>query len=161
MLSFGMNWQEVCDSPQLRDLPFKIELNRFGQIVMSPASNEHGRLQTRIAARLLDMMSGGEVITECSINTSDGTKVADVAWGSTTFFATRGLVTPLPAAPEICVEIVSPSNSDAQMDAKAQLYFEAGASEVWLCDSLGNLAFKTPAGARDSSAVAPSFPKHV
>ena len=37
-----MNWQEVCDDPHLQDLPYKVELNRFGQILMSPASNEHG-----------------------------------------------------------------------------------------------------------------------
>jgi len=34
-----MNWQQVCENPTLKDLPFKIELNTFGQIIMSPASN--------------------------------------------------------------------------------------------------------------------------
>ena len=37
-----MNWQEVCEDRSLQDLPFKIELNEYGQIVMSPASNEQG-----------------------------------------------------------------------------------------------------------------------
>lgn len=110
-----MNWQDVFDDPTLQDLPYKIELNKFGQIVMSPASNESGRFQTRIAARLLQIMAGGEVITECSINTSDGTKVADVAWGSTEFFGEHGLVTPLPEAPQICVEIISPGNSHEEI----------------------------------------------
>jgi len=40
-----MNWQEVCDEPTLRDLLYKIELNEWGQIVMSPATNRHGILQ--------------------------------------------------------------------------------------------------------------------
>ncbi len=31
-----MNWQEVCDHPQLRNLSFKIELNEDGKIIMSP-----------------------------------------------------------------------------------------------------------------------------
>jgi len=33
-----MNWQEVCEIPQLKNLPFKIELNEYGRIVMPPAS---------------------------------------------------------------------------------------------------------------------------
>lgn len=34
-----MKWQEVCEDKALQDLPYKIELNRWGQIVMSPAKN--------------------------------------------------------------------------------------------------------------------------
>ena len=40
-----MNWQEVCDHPQLRDLSFKIELNEDGKIVMSPLKVGHSLLQ--------------------------------------------------------------------------------------------------------------------
>ena len=40
-----MEWSEVVDNPLLRDLPFKIELNKFGKLLMSPASNNHGMLQ--------------------------------------------------------------------------------------------------------------------
>ena len=32
-----MNWQEICNDPLLRELPYKIELNEWGKIVMSPA----------------------------------------------------------------------------------------------------------------------------
>jgi Uma2 family endonuclease len=156
-----MNWQEVCADPTLQDLPYKIELNRLGQIVMSPASNEHGRLQTRIAARLLNLMDGGEVISECSIDTEDGTKVADVAWGSTEFFAHHGLVTPLPAAPQICVEIISPSNSNEEIQGKISLYLDAGASEVWLCDSSGKITFSSGEDSLDRSELAPQFPDQI
>ena len=156
-----MNWQDVCDDRNLQDLPYKVELNRFGQIVMSPASNEHGRNQSRIAAKLLSLMKGGEVITECSIDTSDGTKVADVAWGSAEFFANYGLVTPLPAAPEICVEIVSPSNSPEGLTVKAALYFERGAKEVWLCDQFGAIEFRTADAVIRESVLAPSFPARI
>ncbi len=38
-----MNWQEVCREPTLQNLPFKIELNRYGQVVMSPAEMEEKR----------------------------------------------------------------------------------------------------------------------
>jgi hypothetical protein len=35
-----MEWIEVLADPVLRDLPYKIELNEYGKIVMSPASNQ-------------------------------------------------------------------------------------------------------------------------
>lgn len=87
-----MEWSEVIENPLLRDLPFKIELNKFGQLLMSPVSNEHGRVQSRLAALLLNKLSGGEVITECSIQTSDGVKVADVAWLSDVFVSEFGFL---------------------------------------------------------------------
>lgn len=40
-----MNWQEVCADKNLQDLPFKIELNHWGQIVMSPTKNKHSVYQ--------------------------------------------------------------------------------------------------------------------
>ena len=34
--------------------------------------------------------------------------------------------------PELCVEIVSPSNSREEMRIKTELYLGAGAQEVWI-----------------------------
>ena len=109
-----MEWADVVDNPLLQDLPFKIELNKWGKILMSPASNNHGRLQFRIGKIIDDNKKSGEVITECSIKTSEGVKVADVAWVSGKFIAKHGFETPYEAAPEICVEVISPSNSKAE-----------------------------------------------
>lgn len=33
-----MNWQEIRSHPALEDLPFKLETDRWGHIMMSPAS---------------------------------------------------------------------------------------------------------------------------
>ena len=126
-----MTWADVIAHPQLQDLPFKIELNRWGRIEMSPASNQHGMVQSDVAAELRGR-PGGKVITECSVQTSDGVRVADAAWISDARLAQMGTVTPFPRAPELCVEIVSPSNSWAAMQIKAGLYLEAGAQEVWI-----------------------------
>jgi hypothetical protein len=41
----AMTWEQICDDPHLRHLPYKIEQNRHGRIVMSPAKADHGRLQ--------------------------------------------------------------------------------------------------------------------
>lgn len=75
-----MDWTSVINDPLLKDLPFKIELNKWGKILMSPASNMHGCLQFEIGVKLRDALKGrGKIITECSIQASQGVKVADVA----------------------------------------------------------------------------------
>ena len=127
-----MQWSEVLETPYLQNLPFKIELNKFGQILMSPASNRHGSIQVEIGALFLRKLLKGRTFSECSIQTRDGVRVADVAWASADFLARHGDVTPFPQAPELCVEIVSPSNTKAEIDYKVSLYFAQGAQEVWV-----------------------------
>ena len=127
----GMTWQEVMDNPYLQNLPFKIELSKWGKVEMSPASNLHGKKQSEISAELRKKR-GGVVIIECSIQTDDGVRVADVAWISNALYERFGTLTPYPHAPEVCVEIMSPSNTWAEMHMKAGLYLKAGAKEVWI-----------------------------
>ena len=50
-----MNWEQVCASPHLQDLPFKIETSRYGQVVMSPATNWHGRYQSSISILMCEL----------------------------------------------------------------------------------------------------------
>ena len=103
-----MHWQDIRAHPALQDLPFKLETDRWGHIVMSPASNRHSRLQSLIA-RLLDRhLSDGEAFVECSVGTREGVKVADVAWASSAFLRRHGAADPYPEAPEIVVEVLSP-----------------------------------------------------
>lgn len=154
-----MEWAEVVDNPLLQNLPFKIELNKFGKLLMSPASNSHGRFQGRIAGALWQKQPqpAGEVITECSIQTSDGVKVADVAWASAAFIAEFGYTTPYPKAPELCVEIVSPSNSKAEITEKVELYLARGAQEVWVVYEDSRLEVFTHTGQVAESRFAPGI----
>ena len=101
-----MEWAEVVDNPLLQDLPFKIELNKWGKILMSPANNNHGNLQFKVGDIINKAKHNGEIIIECSINTPDGVKVADVAWASDDFITQYGFNTPYEVAPEICVEVL-------------------------------------------------------
>lgn len=80
---------------------------------MTPASNQHGQIE--IEHNLMNQLPQGKVIAECSIETMDGVKVADVAWASEEFINTYDYQTPYPKAPEICIEIVSPSNSQVEI----------------------------------------------
>ena len=138
-------WNEVLEDRSLRDLPYKIETNRGGQLIMSPAKNVHAFYQGRVA-ELLKRRLGGHVFAECSIGTPQGVKVPDVAWCSDAFLAAYGFTDPYAVAPEICVEIKSPSNAESELQAKVRLYLDAGAREVWLVDAAGLVRVFGPAG---------------
>lgn len=146
-----MEWEEVIKDPFFQNLPFKIELNKWGKILMSPASNNHGRWQFQVGTIINKDKKSGTVITECSINTPEGVKVANVAWLSDAFIEQHGFVTPYNVAPEICVEIISPSNTKAEMDEKIELYLTQGANEVWLCDQEGKITYFSAKGEIDAS----------
>ena len=156
-----LTWEDMCSDPRLRDLPFKIELNRLNQIVMSPAHPRHSRLQTKIARVLGDLMSDGEAIVELAIETKDSTKVPDVVWASNATIARRSSEISWLSAPEICVEVLSPANTTHEMDKKRSLYFERGAAEVWLCSWDGNMTFYGAEGKLKNSVFCPTFPDTI
>ena len=120
-----MQWNEVINNPLLQNLPFKIELNKFGKLLMSPASNQHGRSQMRIGYQLFNHLPNGEVIAECSITTPDGVKV------------------------------VSPSNSKIEIEEKVALYLGQGAVEVWVVYDNGKILTFDHSGEIKSSVLAP------
>jgi Uma2 family endonuclease len=84
--------------------------------------------------------------------TADGVRVPDVAWASAAFMARHGEITPFPAAPEICVEVRSPSNTDAEMEHKTALFLQAGATEVWIVSEDGDWQVFDAGGERQDSA---------
>ena len=155
-----LTWQDVINDKSLRDLPYKIELNRYGKIEMSPASNKHVMLQAALQRLLQSRLPDGDAIQECSVQTAAGVKVPDVAWGSRRFFEAQGEQTPFSAAPEICVEVVSPSNAKAEMEEKTALYLASGAEEVWLVNLDGNITILGAEGQRAQSRFA-EFPACV
>ncbi len=53
-------------------------------------------MQSEIQALLRRHVEGGYVVIECSIATSEGIKVADVAWASTEFLCLYGTADPYP-----------------------------------------------------------------
>ena len=77
-----MQWQDVLADKGLQDLAYKIELNEKGNIEMSPATNKHGAIQSELIYIFRSNLKNGLPLTECSIATTKGVKVADVAWAS-------------------------------------------------------------------------------
>ena len=156
-----MEWSQVLKDSSLQNLPYKIELNQFGKIEMSPASNRHGYLQSRMGIVFEQQLPNGIAITECSILTPMGVRVPDVAWASEAFLKKYGFETPYPAAPEICVEILSDSNSDKEMAEKIKHYCALGAQEVWLVYETGQIRYFGSEGERKNSQfnIKATFPK--
>lgn len=152
-----MTWEEICADPTLRDLPFKIETNRRGQILMSPARSRHGEYQSEINALLRQFLPHGRVVIECPVQTTAGVRVPDVAWTS----PERREPVIYTLAPEICVEVLSPYNDEEEMTEKRALYFSAGALESWTCAEDGAMQFHGPGGRLERSVLCPAFPVQV
>ena len=154
-------WREVLDDATLADLPYKIETNAHGNLLMTPpASGSHSQRQGDIAFMLRSFL-GGRALPECPVSTIDGVRAADVGWYSDQRFSKIAGQIAFEIAPEICVEVCSPSNTESEMAEKKQLYFEAGAEEVWFCNEKGTMTFFTQSAsqAAPASTLCPAFPK--
>lgn len=106
-----MNWDEICADPSLQDLPYKVETNEWGQIVMSPAKFWHSTRRGRILRIIGSLTDEGDVSTGTAIQTAKGVKVADVAWATSEFYGAHADEGALSAAPELCLEVTSGSNT--------------------------------------------------
>jgi Uma2 family endonuclease len=156
-------WDELIEDPELAKIEGRIETDRHGQIVMSPPPGpSHGSYQLEIGHLLRTLLPRGRVLTECPISTADGVKAADIAWASPERMAELANRSCFPNAPEICVEVISPRNTKAEIEEKAALYFDAGAKEVWLCSTAGEVTFLiSPKKDANVSILCPKFPKKV
>ena len=157
-------WAELLADRELARVEGRIETDRHGHIIMSPPpAPRHGSYQLEIGHLLRTLMIRGRVLTECPISTADGVKAADVAWASPECMRALGARVCFPNSPEICVEVLSPSNTEAEIQEKLALYFNAGAKEVWICSNSGALSFHDPESAKclNRSRLCPEFPKQI
>ena len=154
-----LTWEQLCEDKRFQDLPFKIETNARGQILMSPTSMYHGSNANRVARLLESLMGDGEIIVECAVETADGVKEADVAWVSEELWARVQDMAASSPSPEICVEVISKSNSMEELMNKRQLFIAAGAREYWLCDKQGSMRFFDGVRELEQSVMCPDFPK--
>ncbi len=154
-------WQEIVRDPVLQDLPYKIETNARGQLVLSPHKNRHSRLQEAIQDLLRRHAPEGYQPPEFALATPEGVKAPDVVWMSPEREREMSETgDPATLAPEICVEIMSASNTMEEMAEKRTLYREIGAEEVWIVDEAGHIRFFADEE-RESSHVVPDCPTEV
>jgi Uma2 family endonuclease len=126
----AMRYRDLCEDPLFANVPGKIELDLWGRMVMSPPGVYHGLVQGRLIATLTAL--GGQPLGEVPIATPMGLFVPDAAWASAEFMSLHGHENPLMTAPQVCIEVVSPSNSVKEMQEKREAYLAAGAHEVWI-----------------------------
>ena len=163
--SFNLrHWAELIEDSELAKIQGRIETDRHGHIIMRPPpAPSHGSFQVRISYLLTDLMPCGRVLSECPISTADGVKAADVAWASPPRMRELGNRVCFPRAPDLCVEILSPSNTKSEIEEKTALYFDAAAREVWICSPSSPMQFLSRGRARPlkSSQLCPKFPKRI
>ncbi len=120
---------------------FRVEL-AAGRLVREPAPGfRHGRVASRLL-RILWKAVGesehGEVFADMGFQLSADpptVRVPDVAFVSAATLAERQQDDVfLTAAPELAVEVLSPSNSASETQRKAFEYLDAGALLVWVVD---------------------------
>lgn len=157
-----MTWAEILEDKRLSTLPYRIESDRWGNIVMSPPPrSRHAESEGEIVVLLRQKLPHGRSLAECPIQTDEGVKAADVAWVSPEWRASRTNDPVYLIAPEICVEVVSPSNMEEELKERQRLFFQKGALEFWRCELDGAMAFFDPGGRLAHSRVCPDFPRQI
>lgn len=157
-------WEELATTNPIlpEDLHWKVETNGRNQIIMSPPPHlEHQSFSGEIIVLLSRYLPDGRAMPEAGVRTSDGTRIPDVVWVSVEAWKRRGKQPSFQQAPEICVEILSPSNNKREIDEKKRLYLEAGAQEVWICDRAGKMTFFGITGLLRKSRACPGFPERL
>jgi Uma2 family endonuclease len=114
-----------------------------GRIVrMTPPGFEHGEVESNGAALIREFVRANKLgrvaVGEVGIyvrRDPDVVRAADIAFISNERYARRDLaLTFLDVAPELTVEVLSPSNTMAEMLQKLRDYFAIGVRLVWLVD---------------------------
>jgi Uma2 family endonuclease len=152
--------------PRLSEALENVETDRDGNPIMSPPPDlDHDIRKNRIAKALERLLPGGEAFVETAVSTFEGAKVPDACW----FGAERRrelLSNPRgerlsPVAPDVCVEVRSPENSQLDIDSKRAAYFGVGVREVWICDRDGIMSFYGPQERLERSGICPEFPRQI
>jgi Uma2 family endonuclease len=143
-------WQELGADPETPDY---YELNEYGEVIMAPKpTNDHQRTLSAVA-RALESQLGPEAVPEISVLTDRGVRVPDVVWMPLARWEQAKGKTPLPFAPDVCVEVLSPGNTREEMAMKTGAYLRAGAKEVVVVVLRGEIEFFGPEGKRIQSAL--------
>lgn len=156
-------WEEIVADPHWQKVEGRVEIDRHGRVTILPlVPVQHGSMEATVGIELQKKMPSGTVMVVCPVSTADGVRTLDVAWASDQRWAKLADLPFFIEAPEICVEIVLPTDSAEEVREKIALFFDAGAVEVWACDLLGNVNFFSSACVRlDKSALCPDFPQRI
>ena len=110
--------------------------------MMSPAGSRHGRITMRMGSMLEQHVRANQLGAVYAAETGflvarnpDTVRAPDVAFvGKRKLDPTGDIDGYLPLAPDLAVEVVSPNDSSTFVEAKAQMWLEAGTAMVLVVD---------------------------
>lgn len=152
-------WRQLADNPVVAAIPCKVELNEKGAIVVSPPTVRHAFLQGFITRELARQRPDGTTLPECPVETEIGIRVPDVVWSSPMHMAQHRGEKEFSVAPDLCAEVLSPTNTRVEMAEKTAAYLAAGAKEVWIVGEDGVPEVHTSAGRVATSALGFELPR--
>jgi Uma2 family endonuclease len=139
----GMTAEELFE---LQDDGLRHELVEGELRTMAPAGFDHGRVALRIGARILahveEQLLGEVLAAETGFvlaRDPDTVRAPDVAFVASERapLGTRGFAE---LAPDLVVEVVSPSDRASEVASKAAMWIDAGVRLVWVVDPQARLA---------------------
>jgi len=143
-------WNALAADPESPD---RYELTEFGELVLSPRpTNDHQAVSFAVGIQLTEQL-GPRAATEIAVYTDRGIRVPDVVWMPAARWAECKGQSPFLFVPDVCVEVLSPSNSREEIAMKAGAYLRGGAREVIVVGLRGELEFFGPDGRREASAL--------
>jgi len=126
---------------------------------MSPTFNYHGWYQARLSVLFSQSAPTGQPFVELAVLTDSGLFEVDVAW--TRDYRRLREQKYASAAPEICVEVESESNTPQEFLGKREALFSAGCSEVWIVRKGGQIEFYSKVRHFDRSPPISAFPANI
>ena len=117
----------------------KYELNQGELVVMPPPGRTHARIGARIHGTLFLFVNEhrlGEVYTEAGYVLSREPEITvrqpDVSFLSRDRLQAMPDGTHFGGAPDLAIEVISPSNTAEDLEIKIKQYLAAGSKEVWV-----------------------------
>jgi Uma2 family endonuclease len=139
--------------PLEEDSPLRYELNEFGEWIVTPRpTHEHQHVASAVAFQLTTQL-GPRAVTEVSVHTDRGIRVPDVVWMPAARWLEVKGQNPLAFVPDICVEVLSPSNTREEIRMKVNAYLRGGAREAIVVGLKGEIDFFGPQGKLEASAL--------
>jgi Uma2 family endonuclease len=143
-------WDE---RPFVEDDPNRYELNEFGEWIVTPrATHGHQEVGGEIVVQLVRQL-GARATMEVSVYTDRGIRVPDVVWMPAARWREAKGQDPLLFVPDVCVEVVSPSNTRREILMKIGAYLRGGAREAIVVGLKGEVEFFGPGGKLETSAL--------
>ena len=128
---------ELLHAPDLG----RCELVRGELIMMSPAGFNHGRIASRIGARIANFVeeTGTGAVTGAETGfwigrNPDTVRAPDVGFVRSERLGPTPILGFFPGAPDLAVEVLSPDDRRREVLTKVQNWLDAGCQVVWIVD---------------------------